>query len=112
MILQSGEVLCLLSNNTDIKVQDLQDIWTWLDDDGSNEVSSDEFLQMFQWLNEPFKPKTLMRLQERLTSDIRLLRQRLQDLIGGRFDDIIAQVRSPIGKIHAVTEQVQVLSAS
>merc|ERR1740121_1460594 len=33
-------------------------------------------------------------------------------MILDRMDEIYGQVASPIGKIHAVTEQVQVLSAS
>jgi len=111
-IVTSSEVLWLLSNSTDVKVQDLQDIWTWLDDDGSGEVSVEEFLQMFQWLNEPFKPKTLMRLQERLARDVRNLKKKLEDLVLERFEAIMSQVQAPISKIHAVTEQVQVLTAS
>lgn len=62
MILHSPDVLRLLQNNTNIKVQDLEDLWNWLDNDGSGEVTIDEFMQGFQWLNETFKPKTLMRL--------------------------------------------------
>jgi len=112
MILQSPDVLRLMSHSTNIKVQDLEDLWDWLDDDGSEEVSVKEFMQGFEWLNEPFRPKTLMRLQEKLTKDVRFLRERLVSLLGARFGSIMRQVASPIRKIHAVTEQVQVLTAS
>jgi len=112
MILHSPDVLRLLQNNTNIKVQDLEDLWNWLDNDGSGEVTIDEFMQGFQWLNETFKPKTLMRLQEKITKDVADLRRSMEKLINDKFDGILGQVHGPLRKIHAVTEQVQVLSAT
>lgn len=112
MILKSPDVLKLLANNTNIKVQDLEDLWSFLDEDGSGDVGVDEFMHGFQWLNEDFKPKTLMRMQEKLSKDINDKRCILTKLVQVSFDNIIERVEAPLCKIHAVTEQVQVLGAA
>eukprot|EP00928_Gymnodinium_smaydae_P092023 TRINITY_DN757_c0_g1_i1.p1 TRINITY_DN757_c0_g1~~TRINITY_DN757_c0_g1_i1.p1 ORF type:complete len:564 (-),score=109.18 TRINITY_DN757_c0_g1_i1:21-1712(-) len=112
MILQSPDVLRLLANNTSVNVQDLEDLWTWLDTDGKNEVFVDEFMQGFTWLNEPMKTKTLMKLQNKWTKDIRKVQHRLDSVVVDSFDSMIQQVKLPLGKMAAVTEQVSVLGAS
>mmetsp|Transcript_1670 Transcript_1670/g.4338 ORF Transcript_1670/g.4338 Transcript_1670/m.4338 type:complete len:704 (+) Transcript_1670:2-2113(+) len=112
MILKSPDVIRLLQTSTNIKVQDLEELWDFLDDDGSNEVNVDEFMQGFQWLNEDFKPKTLMRMQEKLSQEIKAKHHFLNNLVTERLNNIVEQVERPLRKIHSVSEQVQVLGAS
>lgn len=111
-MLQSQEILDLLRNCTNIKVDDLEDLWNWLDDDENGSVSLDEFLAGFTWLNEPFKPKTLLRLQEKVTTVLILLSRRTENFIKSTFDDITKHVQPPLSKMAAVTEQVQMLETS
>lgn len=42
-LLKSKEVLILLSENTDINIQDLEDMWQWLDTDKSGSLTIAEF---------------------------------------------------------------------
>jgi len=111
-MLQSQELMDLLRKWTNIKVDDLEDLWNWLDDDENGSVSLDEFLGGFTWLNEPFKPKTLLRLQEKVTHVLRHLSHRVENFINKTFDDITKHVQPPLSKMAAVTEQVQMLEAS
>ena len=60
-LLRSKEVLLLLSDNTDIKIQDLEDMWQWIDTDKSGSVTIVEFFEGFEMLNEPFRQKTLLK---------------------------------------------------
>lgn len=54
----------------------------------------------------PCHPK---RLQEKITKDVADLRRSMEKLINDKFDGILGQVHGPLRKIHAVTEQVQVV---
>jgi hypothetical protein len=108
-LVTNKEIIETIQANTNIKVGDLEDLWHWLDDDSSESISWEEFSRGFQWLNEPFKPKTLLRLQEKITKEIKNLKRRFHDLIQHTFDSIVVHVNPPMRKMHAVTEQVQLL---
>jgi len=112
LMLSNKDIIKSIEANTNIKLQDLEDLWQWLDDDNSDTVSWDEFLRGFQWLNEPFRPKTLLRLQEKITREVKILKQCFYDLITKDFDSIVQHVSPPMRKMHAVTEQVQLLEVA
>ncbi|CAJ1415889.1 unnamed protein product [Effrenium voratum] len=107
-LLKSKEVLILLSDNTDIKIQDLEDMWQWIDTDKSGSVTIAEFFEGFEMLNEPFRQKTLLKVQERVSGDIQESMKSLERLVVESLDDCCHAIYMPMMKIHAVLEQVQV----
>jgi len=111
-MVNNQEIIKTIEEGTNIKMQDLEDLWHWLDDDNSETISWEEFFRGFVWLNEPFKPKTLLRLQEKVTKMVHLLQVTFLDLITKTFDGIIQHVQPPMRKMHAVTEQVQLIEAA
>jgi len=110
-MLKSREVQQLLETHTNIAVQDLENVFSWLDHDQSGTISWDEFMYGFKWLNDPFKPKTLLRLREKLTKDIKDLMLRMEGCFSSSVDKVVAEVEPPIRKIYAMSEQVQMLHA-
>mmetsp|Transcript_78502 Transcript_78502/g.138252 ORF Transcript_78502/g.138252 Transcript_78502/m.138252 type:complete len:754 (+) Transcript_78502:46-2307(+) len=108
-VMYSRELQQLLANNTDIKIEDLEDMWNWLDSDGSGSVTIEEFFDGFELLNEPFRQKTLLRLQERIAKEVELTTKRLNNLVRARMDQTVSTIYTPLNKIHAVLEQVQIL---
>lgn len=107
-LLKSKEVLLLLSEHTDIKIQDLEDMWQWIDTDKSGSVTIPEFFEGFELLNEPFQQKTLLRVQERVSGEIHETIHSLEELVTESLDDCCHVIYTPMLKIHAVLEQVQV----
>lgn len=111
-MLQSKEIVSILQKETDIKLGDLEDLWNWLDDDGSGSVSIDEFMSLFEWLNSPFKPRTIVRMEEKIRRDHRQLRERLQDLVDSHLGAVMQELTSPLKKLNAVAEQVHILGST
>jgi len=111
-MVSNPDIIATIQANTHIKLHDLEDLWHWLDDDSSDTISWEEFLRGFLWLNEPFKPKTLLRLQEKITNEVKMLKRKFHELITGTFDSIMHHVHPPMRKMHAVTEQVQLLEVA
>ncbi|CAE7455530.1 UPL3 [Symbiodinium pilosum] len=107
-LLRSKEVLLLLSDNTDIKIQDLEDMWQWIDTDKSGSVTIAEFFEGFEMLNEPFRQKTLLKVQERVSGEIQITQKRLRELAMESLDVCCHNIYTPMNKIHAVLEQVQI----
>jgi len=107
-LLKSKEVLLLLSDHTDIKIQDLEDMWQWIDTDKSGSVTIPEFFEGFELLNEPFQQKTLLRVQERVSGEIHETIHTLEELVVESLDDCCHAIYTPMLKIHAVLEQVQI----
>lgn len=107
-LLRSKEVLLLLSDNTDIKIQDLEDMWQWIDTDKSGSVTIVEFFEGFEMLNEPFRQKTLLKVQERISGEIQITSKRLLELAMESLDACCHSIYTPMNKIHAVLEQVQI----
>jgi len=108
-VMMSRELQQILHHNTNIKSEDLEDMWNWLDTDGSGSVTIEEFFDGFELLNEPFRQKTLLRLQERIAKEVEHTTKRLHELIGLRMDNFVGTIRAPLDKIHAVLEQAQIL---
>lgn len=108
-MLKSGDVLRRLQQHTNVKARDLQDLWTWIDDDGSGSVSLEELMRGFAWLNERFTPKTLLRLQKKIGRELTLWQRRAEALVAARFEGFVWRVRTPLRKLDVVTEQIQAL---
>lgn len=107
-----AETMRLLMQHANVNAQDLQDLFSWLDSDKDDTISLKEFTEGFKWLNETVTPKSFVKLQEKLSSDLRIIEMHLVDFINSRFDKLIAAVRQPVRKINAVTTQVQRLDAT
>lgn len=106
-MLRSQELMRKITKNTNMKAQDLQDLFDWLDHDGGGTITIDEFMMGFKWINEPLRAKSLVKLQERLTSDIRRLQMNVTKVIEQRVGEIQKLVTGPLRKVHAITEQMQ-----
>jgi len=112
VMLRSREVIQLVASDTNIKLQDLHDLWGWCDDNNTGSVTAGRFIQGFQWLSEPVNGKMMLKLQENMSHQILKLQRRVEVLMTSNFNMLEHQINPPLRKIHAVTEQVQMLAAT
>lgn len=96
-----------LMQHASVNVQDLHELFEWLDRDGDGMVSVNEFLDGFEWLSGKITPKSFLKLQEQVGSDLGCVEATLIDFLEERFDNFISAVSQPLRKIHALTEQIQ-----
>jgi len=108
-MLRSPSITSKITKNTHLKVQDLQDLFDWLDHDGGGTITIDEFMAGFKWVNEPLRAKSLVKLQERLLSDLYTLEKETSKNVGERVSQVHKLVSAPLRKVHAITEQMQSL---
>jgi len=107
-----AETMRLLMLHGNVNAQDLQDLFDWLDSDKNGTITVKEFVEGFRWLNEEVTPKSFVKLQEKLSSDLRLVEDKIVTHIHDRFDRLLSTLRQPLRKINAVTTQVQRLDAT
>merc|ERR1711865_1083694 len=107
-----AETMRVLMHHANVNAQDLQDLFNWLDSDKDGSISIKEFVEGFRWLNDVVSPKSFVKLQEYLSSDLRLVEAQMVKSIEERFDRLISAVKQPLRKINAVTTQVQRLDAT
>merc|ERR1719429_734893 len=98
-----------IERNTHLKITDLEELFDWLDHDGSGTITIDEFMQGFKWVNEPMRAKSLVKLQERLASDLKSLETNVTEVFESRALEVQKLVAAPLQKIHAITEQMQTM---
>eukprot|EP00434_Breviolum_minutum_P024574 symbB.v1.2.021707.t1/scaffold1892.1/size96974/4 len=108
-MLKSPELVKKITKNTRMKVQDLIDLFDWLDHDKGGTITIDEFMTGFKWINEPLRAKSLVKLQERLAGDLKLLETTVSGTIKKRVDEVQRTVAMPLRKVHAIAEQMQSL---
>lgn len=108
-MLKSPELVKKITKNTRMKVQDLIDLFDWLDHDKGGTITIDEFMTGFKWVNEPLRAKSLVKLQERLAGDLKLLESTVSSTIKKRVDEVQRTVAMPLRKVHAIAEQMQSL---
>jgi len=108
-MLKSPELVKKITKNTRMKVQDLIDLFDWLDHDKGGTITIDEFMTGFKWVNEPLRAKSLVKLQERLAGDLKLLESTVSGTIKKRVDEVQRTVAMPLRKVHAIAEQMQSL---
>lgn len=101
-----------MKKNSHLKLQDLQDLFEWLDHDGSGTITIDEFMMGFKWVNEPLRTKSLVKLQERLASDLHDMHSAVNEVMNSRTNELKSAVQAPLRKMHAITEQMQGLDVS
>jgi len=108
-MLRSPVLVQKITKNTHLKVQDLQDLFDWLDHDGGGTITIDEFMTGFKWVNEPLRAKSLVKLQERLATDLKELEDTLNGNVQLRTGEVQKLVTAPLRKVHAIAEQMQSL---
>jgi len=106
-MLKSTDLFHLLTSETRLRPQDLHDLFDWLDHDASGSITIDEFMKGFKWMNDPLDAKSLVKLQERVAFDLSRLQQQTEQLIAQRYQEVDDMVARPIGKVHAIAEQMQ-----
>lgn len=65
-----------------VPVQDLKEMFTWLDVDGDGEIQFSEFLEGFDWLTEPIRGKSLLKIEHIIRSRCATLRGAVEDIRG------------------------------
>lgn len=109
LLVNSPELVRKIERNSHLKIQDLQDLFEWLDRDKSGCISHEEFMRGFTWINEPLRAKSLVKLQERLGQDMRGLQTNVMNALEERLGEVEDLVAAPLRKVHAITEQMQTL---
>jgi len=112
IMLQSKELLRTLASETQINVKDLEDLWGWLDTDGSDQVLIDDFMNAFMFLDQPLTQKPVFKMQERIASETVSLKSRLKSKVSDTFDALWEDMKSPIRTLEAMTEQTLILNAT
>jgi hypothetical protein len=105
------ELVKKIQKNTHMNSADMTELFDILDHDGSGTITIEEFMNGFKWLNEPLRAKSLVKLQERLCTDLRNLETNLLRTIRVKAEVIRQTVTQPLRKVYAVTEQLQNLDA-
>lgn len=98
--------------HTNVKVNDLSELFDWLDYDRDGQVTAGEFMQGFEWLNESLNPKSLVRMHDKITKEIKRVERGVADTFQERLDDLLKMIQQPLRKISAVTEQIQNLDTT
>lgn len=108
-MLSMPELVRKIEKNTHLKIKDLEELFDWLDHDGTGTITIDEFMKGFKWVNEPLKAKSLVKLQERLNTDLKNLETNVSTALNKRSEEVLKLVAAPLKKVHAITEQMQTL---
>jgi len=106
-MLRKPDLIRKITKNTHMRVQDLHDLFDWIDHDGGGTITIDEFMMGFKWVNEPLRAKSLVKLQERLASDLKKLEATVTQVVEKRVNEVQKLVSQPLRKVHAITEQMQ-----
>lgn len=105
-MLKDPMLMKLLMKNSNLRVQDLHDLFDWLDHDGGGTITIDEFMNGFKWVNDPLSAKSIVKLQERLVADVNTMRDDTMQKTQERFNQVIDICSHPIKKVHAISEQM------
>merc|ERR1712032_520422 len=62
---------------------------------------------MGKWVNEPLRAKSLVKLQERLATELKSLETNITSAVERRVAEVQNLVAAPLRKVHAITEQMQ-----
>jgi len=108
-LLKTPALVRKIEQNTHLNMQDMADLFDWMDHDGSQQVTIDEFMYGFRWVNEPLRSQTAIKLQRRLVEDVHHLQRSVSTCLEQRINEIHKHVVSPLKKMNAITEQLQTL---
>eukprot|EP00933_Yihiella_yeosuensis_P060787 TRINITY_DN63580_c0_g1_i1.p1 TRINITY_DN63580_c0_g1~~TRINITY_DN63580_c0_g1_i1.p1 ORF type:complete len:614 (-),score=83.16 TRINITY_DN63580_c0_g1_i1:100-1941(-) len=106
------ELMRPLVQHSVLDAQDFSDLFDWLDRDKDETVKTEEFIAGFHWLHEHIEPKSLLKLEEKLSTHVRMITKRLCAFAEQRFDDFFNAVSGPLRKIAAVVEQIERIDAA
>lgn len=109
MMLRSPELVKKLMKYSKMKPEDLEELFTWIDHDGSGTINLVEFLDGFKWINEQLRAKSLVKVYQRLNDNTRCLRKTVVETIENKFDEVNNLLADPMRKVHAICEQMQTL---
>eukprot|EP00927_Polykrikos_kofoidii_P072846 TRINITY_DN68927_c0_g1_i1.p1 TRINITY_DN68927_c0_g1~~TRINITY_DN68927_c0_g1_i1.p1 ORF type:complete len:619 (+),score=90.70 TRINITY_DN68927_c0_g1_i1:148-2004(+) len=110
-MMSSVPILTCFETKCDIHPAELSALWTCLNT-VSETVSVSDFVKACVFQNEAFSRSTVFNVQQRICAQIVFTHQRLARRVEGAFDKLSELVTMPLRKIHAATEQAQILSAS
>merc|ERR1712224_625848 len=82
-------------------------LFEYLDRNKNRTVDRDEFVETFLLLCEEITPRSLLKVQEEIMSDLKRLEQYLTGFINDGAEKLLAAVRKPFSQLHKVTEQFQ-----
>ncbi|CAE7256808.1 Catsper1, partial [Symbiodinium sp. CCMP2456] len=99
-MLKSPELVKKITKNTRMKVQDLIDLFDWIDHDKGGTITIDEFMNGFRWINEPLRAKSLVKLQAKggKASDAQAHEVTRSSIIQKRVDEVQRTVAVPLRK--------------
>lgn len=112
MMLRSPELVKKLTKYSKMQPKDLEELFEWIDHDGSGTINLQEFMEGFRWINEPLRPKSLVKLYQRLSDDIKILNKRVVETIETKFEELNQLLGEPLRKVHIICEQMQALDTT
>lgn len=112
MMLRSAELVKKLTKYSKMQPKDLEELFEWIDHDNSGTINLQEFLEGFRWINEPLRPKSLVKLYQRLSDDIKILRQSVLRTVETKFEELSKLLGDPLRKVHHICEQMQSLDST
>merc|ERR1711972_45222 len=111
-MVNSPELKNKLSKFSKMEVSDLNDLFTWIDQDASGFINKAEFLDGFRWVNQPLRAPSLVKLFERLGEDIRVVRKGVSRAIEAKAAEVNNLLNEPLRKVHAICELMQSLDTN
>jgi len=106
-LLEKPDLIKKIQKNTHMRVSELRELFDWIDHSGSGSITIDEFMAGFKWVNEPLRAKSIVKLQERLSSDLRGLEKVVSREVSSKAEQVKQLVVQPLRKVYAITEQLQ-----
>eukprot|EP00928_Gymnodinium_smaydae_P060403 TRINITY_DN4405_c1_g2_i1.p1 TRINITY_DN4405_c1_g2~~TRINITY_DN4405_c1_g2_i1.p1 ORF type:complete len:585 (+),score=160.39 TRINITY_DN4405_c1_g2_i1:183-1757(+) len=97
---------------TSVTTSDLSDLFDWMDQNNDGDLSMEEFLFGFYWLNEEMGPKSFLKLQQQVHKKIMRMKNKLCNQVQQSFDRFFTAVRDPLHKVCVITEQIQRIDVS
>jgi len=111
-MLASPALVKKLGKFSKIDVNDLEELFSWIDHDGSGSINQEEFLEGFKWISEPLRAKSLVRLFQRLVDDVRLIKRNVIKRIEDKAEEVNNLMGEPLRKVHAICELMQSLDTN
>merc|ERR1712232_641822 len=112
MMLRSPELVKKLMKYSKMEPKDLEELFEWIDHDGSGTINLTEFMDGFKWINEPLRAKSLVKVYQRFGDDARAVRRHVVDIIERKFNEVNSLLGEPLRKVHAICEQMQTLDCT
>lgn len=95
-----------------MEVNDLKELFEWVDHDHSGTIDLQEFMEGFKWINEQLRAKSLVKVYQRLGLDLKSIRTNVVATVETRFEEVNNLLGEPLRKVHAICEQMQSLDAT